>query len=115
LGGGSTTRGAAPGPPASSAHVIASGARQSPPGPMACRVCRAHHPQRTSILRAGPTLPVTILSPAESDLEEGYQFYDSQSPGLGSYFLNCLYSDIDSLAHFGGIHSALLIAVIQRL
>jgi len=47
---------------------------------------------------------VEILSPAETDLEEGYRFYNSQSPGLGSYFLDCLYSDIDSLAYFGGIH-----------
>ena len=49
-------------------------------------------------------MKVRILSPAESDLEEGYRFYDSQSPGVGSYFLDCLYSDIDSLAYFGGIH-----------
>ena len=49
-------------------------------------------------------MKVEILSPAETDLEEGYRFYNSQSPGLGSYFLDCLYSDIDSLAYFGGIH-----------
>jgi hypothetical protein len=42
-----------------------------------------------------------ILSPAEKDLVEGYRFYESQSPGLGSYFLDSLYSDIDSLAYFG--------------
>ena len=47
---------------------------------------------------------VTILSPAEEDLEEGYRFYDSQAPGLGTYFLDCLYSDIDSLTYFGGVH-----------
>ena len=47
---------------------------------------------------------IRILSTAETDLEEGYRFYESQSPGLGSYFLDSLYSDIDSLAYFGGIH-----------
>jgi hypothetical protein len=47
---------------------------------------------------------VRILSPAERDLGEGHRFYESQSPGLGSYFLDSLYSDIDSLAYFGGIH-----------
>jgi hypothetical protein len=47
---------------------------------------------------------IRILSSAEMDLEEGYRFYESQSPGLGSYFLDSLYSDIDSLAYFGGIH-----------
>jgi plasmid stabilization system protein ParE len=47
---------------------------------------------------------VTILDAAERDLEEGYRFYERQSPGLGSYFLNSLYSDIDSLSYFEGIH-----------
>ncbi len=47
---------------------------------------------------------IKILSVAEGDLEEGYRFYEFQSPGLGSYFLDSLYSDIDSLAYFGGIH-----------
>jgi hypothetical protein len=49
-------------------------------------------------------MKIRILSPAERDLEEGCRFYDSQSPGLGSYFLDSLYSDIDSLSYFGGIH-----------
>lgn len=49
-------------------------------------------------------MKIRILSPAEEDLEEGYRFYDSQAPGLGLYFLDCLYSDIDSLTYFGGIH-----------
>jgi plasmid stabilization system protein ParE len=49
-------------------------------------------------------MKIRILSPAEKDLEDGYRFYESQSPGLGSYFLDSLYSDIDSLAYFGGIH-----------
>lgn len=47
---------------------------------------------------------VKILGAAEKDLEEGYRFYEWQSAGLGSYFLDSLYSDIDSLAYFGGIH-----------
>ena len=47
---------------------------------------------------------VRILSVAEIDLEDGYRFYEAQSPGLGSYFLDSLFSDIDSLAFFGGIH-----------
>jgi plasmid stabilization system protein ParE len=47
---------------------------------------------------------VNILDAAERDLEEGYRFYETQSPGLGSYFLDSLYSDIDSLSYFEGIH-----------
>jgi len=49
-------------------------------------------------------MKIRILSPAETDLEQGYSFYESQSPGLGSYFLDSIYSDINSLAYFGGIH-----------
>lgn len=47
---------------------------------------------------------VTILDAAERDLEGGYRFYERQSTGLGSYFLDALYSDIDSLSFFEGIH-----------
>jgi hypothetical protein len=49
-------------------------------------------------------MKVRILSAAEDDLEEGFRFYESQLRGLGSYFLDSLYSDIDSLSYFGGIH-----------
>jgi len=52
-------------------------------------------------------MKVRILSPAERDLEEEYRFYESQSSGLGSYFLDSLYSDIDSLVYFGGIHQVI--------
>ncbi len=45
-----------------------------------------------------------ILGAAERDLEEGYRFYERQSVGLGSYFLDSVYSDIDSLSYFAGIH-----------
>ncbi len=47
---------------------------------------------------------VEITEAAEWDLEEGYHFYERQSEGLGDYFLDTLYSDIDSLAYFAGIH-----------
>ncbi len=47
---------------------------------------------------------IQILGAAEKDLEEGYRFYELQSPGLGSYFIDSIFSDIDSLAYFGGIH-----------
>ncbi|MEW6139866.1 MAG: type II toxin-antitoxin system RelE/ParE family toxin [Thermodesulfobacteriota bacterium] len=49
-------------------------------------------------------MQIRILDAAERDLEEGYRFYEKQSPGVGSYFLDSLYSDIDSLACFEGIH-----------
>jgi plasmid stabilization system protein ParE len=49
-------------------------------------------------------LRIKILDAAEKDLEEGYWFYEAQNTGLGSYYLDSLYADIDSLAYFGGIH-----------
>jgi hypothetical protein len=51
---------------------------------------------------------IKILSSAEDDLEEGYRFYESQAGGLGTYFLDTLYSDIDSLAYFAGMHRVVL-------
>ena len=49
-------------------------------------------------------MKVEILDLAKNDLIEGYRFYQAKEPGLGSYFLDTLYSDIDSLRIFGGIH-----------
>jgi plasmid stabilization system protein ParE len=47
---------------------------------------------------------IQILSLAESDLAEGFHFYEEQEPGVGSYFLETLYSDIQSLRLYAGIH-----------
>lgn len=49
-------------------------------------------------------MQVRILDPAERDIEDGYHFYERQTPGLGTYFLDSLYADIDSLSFFAGIH-----------
>ncbi len=49
-------------------------------------------------------MQVKILTLAEHDLESGHAFYEGQQPGLGDYFLNSLYADIDSLAFYAGIH-----------
>jgi plasmid stabilization system protein ParE len=53
-------------------------------------------------------MKIKILSPAENDIEEGYRFYESQDHDLGSYFLDSLYSDIDSLAYFGRMHRVVM-------
>lgn len=45
-----------------------------------------------------------ILASASQDLIDGYWFYEKQAKGLGSYFLDSLFSDIDSLAVYAGIH-----------
>jgi len=50
-------------------------------------------------------MKIRILKSAREDLKEGYLFYDFQQKGLGAYFLESLYSDIESLKLFAGIHS----------
>lgn len=47
---------------------------------------------------------IEILEKAEDDLFEGYLFYETQETGLGTYFLESLYSDIESLRLYAGIH-----------
>jgi plasmid stabilization system protein ParE len=44
------------------------------------------------------------LDSALEDLDRGRKFYDDQGEGLGSYFLDSLFSEIDSLVLFGGVH-----------
>ena len=53
-------------------------------------------------------MKIKILSSASQDLIEGYRFYERQSKGVGSYFLNSLYSDIDSLIITSGVHKKYL-------
>lgn len=47
---------------------------------------------------------VRISRGAETDLLDGYRFYESQQDGLGAYFLDALSADIDALQLFAGIH-----------
>jgi hypothetical protein len=47
---------------------------------------------------------IEILDEAQEDLIQGFHFYESREPGLGSYFIDCLFSDIDSLFMYAGIH-----------
>ncbi len=49
-------------------------------------------------------MKLRILDLAEADLLNGYQFYERQSAGIGSYFLETLLSDIESLRLYAGIH-----------
>ena len=51
---------------------------------------------------------VQILDEAEQDLLDGACFYEIQRPGLGEYFLDSLFSDIDSLQLYAGIHNVQL-------
>ncbi|MFA7160026.1 MAG: type II toxin-antitoxin system RelE/ParE family toxin [Kiritimatiellia bacterium] len=47
---------------------------------------------------------IEILGEAQQDLIDGFRFYENQAAGLGDYFLDSLFSDIDSLHLYAGIH-----------
>ena len=62
-------------------------------------------------------MKVEILDEAQQDLIEGFHFYERQAQDVGDYFLDSLFSDVDSLqiysvpescpfARVGGIPSA---------
>jgi hypothetical protein len=46
-----------------------------------------------------------ILPSAVRDLHRGREFYARQSDSLGDYFLDSLFSDIDSLELYAGVHA----------
>ncbi|WP_291524384.1 type II toxin-antitoxin system RelE/ParE family toxin [Acidithiobacillus sp.] len=48
---------------------------------------------------------IEISNAAQQDLLDGYHFYEAQTEGLGTYFLDSLTSDIDSLVIYAGIHA----------
>ncbi len=47
---------------------------------------------------------IRLLSIAVDDIASGRSFYERQQAGLGDYFLDSLFSDIDSLLLHAGIH-----------
>jgi plasmid stabilization system protein ParE len=47
---------------------------------------------------------VKVLPTALEDLDRGRRFYARQRKSLGDYFLDALFSDIDSLELYAGIH-----------
>ena len=49
-------------------------------------------------------MKVRALRSALLDMADGRRFYDRQGEGLGDYFFDTLFSEIDSLALYGGVH-----------
>ncbi len=47
---------------------------------------------------------VELRVEARHDLTEGAAFYEAQRAGLGDYFIDCLFSELESLESQGGIH-----------
>ena len=49
-------------------------------------------------------MKVRVLRSALDDLAAGRRFYDRQQKGVGAYFFDSLFSEIDSLAQHAGFH-----------
>ncbi len=49
-------------------------------------------------------MKIQILDEAQADIREGVVFYEQQNVGLGTYFLDTIFSDIDSLVLYAGVH-----------
>ena len=47
---------------------------------------------------------IRILGAARRDLIQGYRFYEQQATGVGRYFLDMRYSEIESVGINAGIH-----------
>ena len=50
-------------------------------------------------------MKIRILESGGRDLQDGYQFYESQDAGLGDYFLSSIKADIEGLRITAGVHS----------
>lgn len=53
-------------------------------------------------------MKIRILTSAFNDLADGRDFYEQQGEKLGDYFLDSLFSDIDALVLYAGIHRKVL-------
>lgn len=49
-------------------------------------------------------MKIKLLDEVQDDLVQGFRFYEGREVGLGAYFLDCVFSDIDSLVLYDGIH-----------
>jgi len=47
---------------------------------------------------------IRVLNLALDDLRQGSAFYEQQQPGIGDYFLDSLFSDVDALLIHAGVH-----------
>jgi hypothetical protein len=50
---------------------------------------------------------IRIVASARRDLDEGFQFYETQEIGLGDYFLSSVRADVESLKITAGVHRIL--------
>jgi plasmid stabilization system protein ParE len=50
-------------------------------------------------------MKLRIQPAATNDLRVAFEYYEEQSPGLGSHFVKCLIGDLERLKQFAGIHA----------
>ena len=50
-------------------------------------------------------MQIKITRSTETDLLEGFAFYELQQSGIGDYFLDSLFADIDASTVYAGIHA----------
>ncbi|WP_019867272.1 type II toxin-antitoxin system RelE/ParE family toxin [Methylovulum miyakonense] len=50
-------------------------------------------------------MKIQVFRSAIEDLAAARRFYGRQAPGVGDYFFDSLFAEIDSLALYAGIHS----------
>ena len=50
-------------------------------------------------------MTVVVLEDAAEDLQSGRRFYNTHESGVGDYFVRSIFSDLDSLLLYAGIHS----------
>jgi hypothetical protein len=60
-------------------------------------------------------MKIKLLDAAFQDLMEGYDFYEKQERNLGGYFLDSLFSDVDSLIVYAGVHPIYFKAYFRML
>lgn len=58
-------------------------------------------------------MKIEILSIALVDIQSGQHFYEQQQEGLGAYFLDSLFSDIDALLLHAGIHQQFSVITVR--
>jgi len=49
-------------------------------------------------------MKLTILPSAWEDLAAGFYFYENQQSGLGNYFLDSVFADLEPLQSYAGHH-----------
>ena len=57
---------------------------------------------------------IISLKEVSQDLKIAKEFYEKQSFGLGTYFLDSILSDIESLWLYGGIHEIVRFALFDQ-